>query len=135
MVKLPMPFLGVKGMRLLAKKLPQWPAMITDSEMLSHEAMMINVSLEERGTGGAGFRFMYASFLQEAAKLLARPELDEMAKQLMAIGDSWREFSLQAARMGKRRELGVDNFKTLSGMVNSLADREEEFFKKLLKMA
>jgi hypothetical protein len=134
MVKLPMPFLGVKGMRLLAKKLPQWPAMVTDIEMLSHEAMMINVSLEERGTGGAGFRFMYASFLQEAAKLLNRPEFDGMAKDLMAIGDSWREFSLQAARMGKRRELGVDSFKTLSGMVSAQADREEVFFKKLLKL-
>jgi hypothetical protein len=131
MLKLPIPFIGIKGIRLLARKLPEYPSLIPDINKLSHETMMINIVLEERGTGGAGFRFMYASFLQEAAKVLNNPDLDLLSKQMMAIGDKWRELSLFAARIGKKRDLGVDRFKELAHLVNERADAEEAFFKKL----
>jgi phytoene dehydrogenase-like protein len=48
--------------------------------------MMINVILEERGTGGAGFRFMYATFLREAAHVLGRTDLADMGNKMMQIG-------------------------------------------------
>jgi hypothetical protein len=81
---------------------------------------------EEIGTGGAGFRFMYASFLQESAALTGRPPLADLAGQLLDIGDGWRDFALAAARMCR----GRDRLDTpaLAVMVEQQAQREQVFF-------
>jgi len=52
---------------------------------------------EEIGTGGAGFRYLYAAFLQEAGEMLKRDDLQEMSAELTAIGDEWRNFAYNAA--------------------------------------
>jgi len=133
MLSLPIPFLGIKGIRMFARKITDWPSLARDTEHLSHEVMKINILLEDQGTGGAGFRFMYATFLQQAAEMTGRPELKSFAGELMEIGDGWREFSLFAARIGKSRDLGADKFKQLSMLLNQRADKEESFFKRLSK--
>lgn len=135
MVKLPMPFLGVKGMRLFARKVADWPKLARDTDHLSHEIMKINIFLEDQGTGGAGFRFMYATFLQEASELLNDPDLLDMSKRIMQVGDRWREISLFAARIGKRRDLGRDRLEELGGMIAARADEEESFFRDLLALS
>ena len=135
MVKLPMPFLGVRGIRLFAKKVVEWPKLARDVDHLSHEIMKINIFLEDQGTGGAGFRFMYATFLREASELLNDPDLLEMSKRIMEIGDRWREISLFAARIGKRRDLGLERLKELGELINARADAEELFFNDLLKLS
>ena len=133
MLKLPIPFLGIKGIRMFSKKITEWPSLARDTEHLSHEVMKINILLEDQGTGGAGFRFMYATFLQQASEIIKKPELKELAKELMEIGDGWREFSLFAARIGKNRDLGPDKFEQLSKLIALRADKEEDFFKRLSK--
>ena len=135
MIKLPMPFLGVKGIRLFSKKILDWPKLARDTEHLSHEIMKINILLEDQGTGGAGFRFMYASFLQEASEILNNPSLKEMSQRIMSIGDNWRKLSLFAARIGKKRDLGEDKLLELSNMIKDRADEEEVFFKDLMKIS
>jgi hypothetical protein len=135
MVKLPMPFLGVKGIRTFARKVSDWPKLARDTEHLSHEIMKINIFLEDQGTGGAGFRFMYATFLREASELLNDPDLLDMSKRIMGIGDRWRQISLFAARIGKRRDLGSERLRELGGMIAARADEEEVFFRELLAMS
>ncbi|MBN1197841.1 MAG: BtrH N-terminal domain-containing protein [Bacteroidales bacterium] len=133
MLKLPVPFIGIKGIRLFAKRVVDWPKFARDTEHLSHEVMKINILLEDQGTGGAGFRFMYATFLQQASEVINHPELKELSKELMTIGDGWREISLFAARIGKTRELGHEKLKELGSMIMDRAEVEETFFKKLRK--
>lgn len=134
MVKLPVPFIGVKGMRRFADNVPTWPKIARNMDALSHAIMSIHITLEERGTGGGGFRFMYASFLQEAAKLLNRQEFADMSKKIMAIGDRWRELSLFVARIGKDRDLGDGRLQEVRQMIRARADEEEAFFRELLIM-
>ncbi len=134
MVKLPVPFIGIKGMRRFADNIPTWPKLARNMDALSHAIMSIHITLEERGTGGGGFRFMYASFLQEAAKLLNRQEFTDMSKIIMAIGDRWRELSLFVARIGKDRDLGDNRMQEIRQMIRARADEEESFFKTLLAM-
>jgi hypothetical protein len=93
--------------------------------------MKINILLEDQGTGGAGFRFMYATFLQQASAILVKPEWSELSKEMMKIGDGWREISLFAARIGKNRELGPDRLKELGTMLVGRAEAEERFFRRL----
>jgi hypothetical protein len=131
MLRIPIPFLGIKGMRMFAKKITAWPDFARDTEHLSHEIMKINILLEDQGTGGGGFRFMYATFLQQASGILGKPELKELSEELMKIGDGWREISLFSARIGKNRDLGPDKLKQLSEMIYDRADVEERFFRSL----
>ncbi len=134
MTKLPIPFLGVKGIRMFSRKVLDWPTRARDREHLSHEIAMIHIILEERGTGGAGFRFMYASFLQEAAAILDNPSLLDMARKMTAIGDRWREISLYVARIAKARDFSADRMKQLSEMIAARADEEQSFFTRLPSM-
>jgi hypothetical protein len=131
MLKIPIPFLGIKGMRMFARKVVEWPEFARDTEHLSHEIMKINILLEDQGTGGAGFRFIYATFLQQAAEMIDKPGLKELSGELMKIGDGWREISLFSARIGKNRDLGPEKLKQLSEMIYDRADVEERFFKSL----
>lgn len=131
MVKLPIPFFGVRGIRFFARKVREWPRLTRDLDHLSHEVMMIAVILEERGTGGGGFRYLYATFLQEAAKILGNPEVADVAKAMMENGDRWRDVSIAAARMGKRRDLGPEKLRELGDMILERADAEQAIFRRL----
>jgi hypothetical protein len=131
MLKIPIPFLGIKGIRLFAKKVNEWPKFARDTEHLSHEIMKINILLEDQGTGGAGFRYIYATFLQQASVIAGIPELKTLSQELMTIGDGWREISLFSARIGKNRDLGPEKLKQLGDMILDRADVEEKFFRSL----
>ncbi len=130
-LRLPVPIFGVRGIRYFAKELLKWPSYARDAEHFSDEIMLVNVILEERGTGGGGFRYLYASFLQEAADILGEPALREVAEKMMANGDEWRMVSLHAGRIGKERNLGRDSLMELGKMLNKRADVEEKLFKEL----
>jgi hypothetical protein len=132
MLRTPLPFVGVRGIRLFAKKILSWPDYAQSSDRLSREIMKINLLLEEQGTGGGGFRFIYATFLQEASKLLGKPEYAELSKKMMLNGDSWRDISLFAARTGRTKDFGQPRLKELSAMIMARADEEERLFTELL---
>ncbi|MBS7325485.1 MAG: BtrH N-terminal domain-containing protein [Thiopseudomonas sp.] len=99
---LPLPWIGVRGIRHLAGKIvrldPQ--AHKYNRLYLTHIVRM----QEEIGTGGAGFRFMYASFLQEAGRLLGDERLCELSAQLTATGDQWRAFALLCVQHGRSKQ-------------------------------
>jgi hypothetical protein len=124
-------FIGVRGIRLFSKKVQQWPKLTRDIDHLSHEIMKINVFLEDQGTGGGGFRYLYATFLRQASKFYNDKELDDMSKKMMEIGDGWRNISYFAAKIGKNRDLGPDKLKELGDMILDRANAEEKFYKEL----
>jgi hypothetical protein len=65
---MPLPWFGIRGIQHLARQIEKLdPAQNKYNRLyLTHIVRM----QEEIGTGGAGFRFMYASFLQEAGEKL-----------------------------------------------------------------
>jgi hypothetical protein len=134
MIGLPVPFIGVKGIYKFANKVKEWPLLARDTEHLSHEIMKINILLEDQGTGGAGFRFMYASFLQQASEILGNNNLSDMSKRMMLNGDEWRKISYFAAKIGKNRDLGSDKLEELSELIRKRGDEEKSFFTDLKKM-
>lgn len=101
MVHVPVPIIGTRGIRLVARKIRKLdPRQETHNKLLLGHMVRMQ---EEIGTGGAGFRFLYASFLQEAAALLEKPKLSALADRLTEVGDEWRRFALHAAKMCKGR--------------------------------
>jgi uncharacterized protein DUF4872 len=86
---------------------------------------------EEIGTGGGGFRFMYASFLKEAAGKLNRPILDEASSMMTEAGDKLREFALIGARLCKQKQ--SDGYAEAAQCILDAADAEESAHRLLLK--
>ncbi len=126
MMLAPVPIAGVRGMRLLANKLQRLPA--DDPQSSAFIGHIVRMQ-EEIGTGGAGFRFIYAAFLQEAAGLAHLPALAGFADRLTTIGDGWRALALKAARMVKGRER-VDP-PAIAAKLREQAAQEEAFFREL----
>lgn len=132
MLDAPLPIIGVRGIRWLAKAIEK----LDTGSGAAHSKLFIGQVVrmqEEIGTGGGGFRFIYASFLQEAADLLARPALGDLAEQLIDIGDEWREFALATARMIRDRDPLQPP--KLADKLRAIADREQAFFRDLRRAA
>ena len=88
---------------------------------------------EEIGTGGGGFRFMYAAFLQEAADILQLQALREASSRMTDAGDQWRQFALACAKAIKNRE-GEVNLAQIAGLLRSCANAEKEVYLLLKKI-
>lgn len=89
---------------------------------------------EEIGTGGGGFRYMYAAFLQESADVLQRQALREASLKMTDAGDQWRQFALACAKAIKNREETID-LATIAGLLRTCGNVEKEVYLFLKKMA
>ena len=128
----PIPIIGVRGIRRLANAIERLDAQGKPAAAKMFIGQVVRMQ-EEIGTGGGGFRFIYAAFLQEAAERLARPALNELSETLVDIGDEWREFALSTARMIRDRE--PLNPAKLADKLRAIADREQTFFRDLRRAA
>ncbi|MDO6603312.1 BtrH N-terminal domain-containing protein [Arenibacter palladensis] len=130
----PVPVVGVKGIRKIAKLIRKWPK-AKGIKIANHYLGQIVRMQEEIGTGGGGFRYIYAAFLQEAGKLLTNNQLLELSKEMTLIGDQWRDFAVEASRIYKNRSnsVAVDQYGHVATLLEDIANKEEVFFKKLKK--
>ncbi len=130
MLKLPVPIMGARGIRFFANSLKNWPEKHGNRKTLLYLGNVIRLQ-EEFGTGGGGFRFMYAAFLQEAAAILKDDRLLDLSKRMTVIGDRWREFAASSARICKDRASEKDNFNLLSEILLDCAEKEHGLFRDL----
>ncbi|MBS1779457.1 MAG: BtrH N-terminal domain-containing protein [Bacteroidetes bacterium] len=133
MLSPPIPWFGNKAIFLLANKIQQYPKKLTPRKASLYLGNIIRMQ-EEIGTGGAGFRFLYAAFLQEAANILKRDDLQEFSHELTLIGDDWRNFAYNAARVMKDRKEGMVSFDELADMLRICGEKEKDFFKRMQKL-
>jgi len=130
MLKYPLPIIGISGIRYLARRLEGWPAKLGQEKSLLYLGQLIRMQ-EEIGTGGAGFRFIYAAFLQEAAGHLKDTRLQECSERMTSIGDHWREFAVRAARNCKGRADVDDSFPAMADILLDCAAMEEKLYRDL----
>ncbi|MDO3387810.1 BtrH N-terminal domain-containing protein [Gilvimarinus sp. SDUM040013] len=122
----PLPVIGIRGIHYLAKKIDKLNGSEKDKRLyLGHIVRM----QEEIGTGGAGFRFVYASFLQESAKLLGDESLTDASKAMTNVGDTWREFALIVVKECKSKE--PINLKRISDKLRACAEQEKQVWLQL----
>lgn len=133
MLSPPLPWFGNKAIFLLANKIKNYPKKLTPRKAALYLGNIIRMQ-EEIGTGGAGFRYLYAAFLQEAGELLKRDDLQQMSTELTVIGDEWRNFAYHAARQMKARQSDLVSFDELSGLLRTVGEKEKAFFKSLEKV-
>ena len=125
---MPLPWIGIRGIQHLARQVEQLdPAQTKYNRLyLTHIVRM----QEEIGTGGAGFRFMYASFLQEAGEKIGAAELGEASTRLTAIGDDWRQFASACVRASRSKGEAPD-FRPIAEMLRGIAGQERALMKEL----
>lgn len=128
----PMPIIGVRGIKYVAKQIRKWPVKLGVRKANHYLAQIVRMQ-EEIGTGGGGFRFIYAAFLQEASVVLKNDQLKELSFEMTAIGDMWRDFAVEAGRVYKKRSAKPDVYNLLADQLTAIAEKEEQFFKKLRK--
>lgn len=130
MLGIPVPLFGIKGIRYLANHMKRWPKKYGDKKASLYLGQVVRM-LEEIGTGGAGFRFIYAAFLQESSNILGKPRLSDLSEEMGAIGDRWRDFAIIAGRIFKNRAGQQESYQAAADILLEIADREEKLFKEL----
>lgn len=130
MLDTPFPLIGIKGMRFMAGRMKKWPKRLGEENANLHLGHVVRMQ-EEIGTGGGGFRFMYAAFLQESAGELQDQSLLDFASLLTSAGDNWRQFAVMAARICKDRALQGDTYIAMAEQVQECARLEEKVFRQL----
>lgn len=132
MTKIPIPLLGTKGMRFMAKDLKKWPKKHGKEKASFYLGQILRMA-EEVGSGGAGFRFIYGAFLKEAGEKFNSPDLLEASVKMGNAANKWREFSYIAARNCKSRSEPTEDYGMLGAMLTEISYMEEEIYKKLEK--
>jgi hypothetical protein len=125
---MPLPWIGIRGIQHLAGRIARLdPAQAKYNRLyLTHIVRM----QEEIGTGGAGFRFMYASFLQEAGELLGDARLQEASVRMTAIGDDWRQFASACVRHSRNKGEPASTA-PIAQSLQGIALQERELMKEL----
>ena len=107
MLSNPLPWFGCKGIHYLAKQMRKWPNKLTKDKMdyLLYEYYRL---IEQAGTGGAGYRYIYSDFLKNAADLFQDSVLEESSDIMRKAADSWRAFTIKASRHIKQTGVPID---------------------------
>ena len=132
MLHAPLPFIGVKGIHYLAKKIER----LNVREDLRYVRLFLGHIVrmqEEIGTGGGGFRFMYAAFLQEAGLLLGSALLGEASQMMTEAGDMWRRFALACAKACKSKTADFD-VREIAELLRKCATQEKLVYSLLNSM-
>lgn len=133
MLTIPIPYFGLKGITTLAKHVEKWPNKLGERKAKLYIGQVVRMQ-EEIGTGGAGFRFLYAAFLQESSKIMNNPALNEISEKMTEAGDRWRDFGVLAGRIFKQREKSDNAYKEASNILKDIKQKEELIFKDLKKI-
>ncbi|VTM24371.1 Uncharacterised protein [Stutzerimonas stutzeri] len=124
----PLFFVGVKGIRTVAKqieKLANHPSEKYKRLYLGHIVRM----QEEIGTGGAGFRYLYAYFLEQAADICQQLKYKQASEQMTEIGDMWRQFAGLCVKQCKKPS--TEGYNMVADYLREIADREQALWLEL----
>ncbi len=133
MLRIPGPVAGVSGIRYTGKKIIKWRDKLGVKTAGVYLAQLVRMQ-EEIGTGGGGFRFIYAAFLQQAHTFLPKDELLDISAQFTKAGDLWRGSAVQAAGIFKGRITAQSDFNDMGNYLFEIAELEQQAFTALSKI-
>ncbi len=133
MLYIPVSIAGIRGIRFMGKKITRWRNQLGPQKAGSYLAQLVRMQ-EEIGTGGGGFRFIYAAFLQQSHSYFPIDEILGISEMFTKSGDIWRSAAVQAAGIYKGRLGTQADFNLMSEFLNRSADIEKEAFQQLAKI-
>ena len=133
MVGVPFPLVGTKGIRYLSRQMRNWQKKLGEEKAAYYLGQVLRME-EEIGTAGAGFRFIFGAFLNEAGTVLQQDWLKEVSLEMGEAATRWREFSYKGSRNCKKRGKPEESYDFLADILLDCAEREEKIFRKLSKI-
>lgn len=133
MLGIPFNIAGVKGIAGTGKKIKKWKDQLGPHKAGLYLAQLVRMQ-EEIGTGGGGFRYIYAAFLQEAFNYHPNDSLLEISKIFTQSGDLWRSAAVQAAGIYKGRLGSQQDFNVMGDHLLEISEVEKKAFQALSKI-
>lgn len=133
MLRIPGNIAGVKGIATTGNKIKKWKDKLGQQTAGLYLAQLVRMQ-EEIGTGGGGFRYIYAAFLQQAHAFHANDALLEISKTFTQAGDLWRNAAVQAAGIYKGRIGTQADFDVMGDYLLQIAEVEKSAFQALSKI-
>ncbi len=127
------PIIGVKGIKFTGNKIKKWRDKLGVKKAGLYLAQLVRMQ-EEIGTGGGGFRYIYAAFLQEAYSYHPIDELLKISTIFTDAGDLWRTAAVQAAGIYKGRIGSQEDFNVMGNYLIEIAEIEKQAFTALSKI-
>lgn len=133
MTRVFLPFIGSSGFSYTGKQIRKWRDQYGPKTAGLYLGQFVRMQ-EEIGTGGGGFRFIYAAFLQEAAQYLGDDRLLESSKLATQSGDLLRQSAVRMAAVYKGRTTAQQDFEAVADGLDEIAALEYRLFDQLYKM-
>ncbi len=133
MLYLPGQIGGVAGIKYTASQIRKWRDDLGVRRSGQYFAQIIRMQ-EEIGTGGGGFRFIYAAFLEQAAKYVKDDSLIAISDEFTKSGDLWRQNAVNMAAVLKGRNTEQKDFNAIADVMLEIAEVEKQAFRRLSKI-
>lgn len=133
MLHIPGNIAGVDGILFTSKKIRAWRNKLGIRKAGQYLAQIIRMQ-EEIGTGGGGFRFVYAAFIQEAAKYWGNDHLLKISDEFTKAGDLWRNNAVNMAGIFRGRNTEQTEFDHVADVMVEIHHVEKNAFKELEKI-
>lgn len=130
MLKIPGGFAGIKGIKYTANRVRNWREKLGVRKAGLFLGQIVRMQ-EEIGTGGGGFRFLYAAFLEEAHAFLPDDELLRISEEFTRAGDLWRSNAVKMAGIYKGRTTGQTDFDEVADRMEEIMEVEKRAFQRL----
>ena len=124
----PLFFIGVKGIRTVAKQIEKLANHPSDKYKRLYLGHIVRMQ-EEIGTGGAGFRYLYAYFLEQAADICQEPKYKLASEHMTEIGDMWRQFAGLCVKQCKKPT--IEGYHTVAEYLRDIANKEQQIWQTL----
>lgn len=133
MLYIPGPIAGVSGIKYVAKKILKWYDSLGAKTTGLYLAQLVRMQ-EEIGTGGGGFRYIYAAFLQQSNPYIKNDKIVKISEQFTKAGDMWRDSAIQSAGIFKGRLTERADFVNMHDRLMQIAATEKTAFTDLSKI-
>ena len=133
MLSIPGNIAGVNGIAGTGMKIKKWRDQLGQTTAGLYLAQLVRMQ-EEIGTGGGGFRYIYAAFLQQAHAFHPDDSFLEISKYFTQAGDLWRNAAVQAAGIFKGRIGSQADFDVMGDYLIEISEIEKKAFRALSKI-
>ncbi len=133
MLNIPGPICGVDGINYTAKQIRKWRDKLGPKKAGLYLGQIVRMQ-EEIGTGGGGFRFLYAAFLEQAYGYIPNDALLKLSDEFTKAGDLWRASAINMGRIYKGRLNDQKDYDQSADMLDEIAAIERQAFKNISKL-
>ena len=133
MLRAPGSIVGATGIKGTANKIRKWRDHLGPRKAGLYLGQIVRMQ-EEIGTGGGGFRFLYAAFLEQAADHLQEDKLMSISDQFTQAGDLWRSSAVQMAGVYKGRLTEQKDYDNIADIMTEISAIEKNAFQQLARL-